>query len=88
VLIDDALIQRNGTISYMSTCILCKKEFGWYAPVQKEFKSIDNTVKAEAVISNGLIDSGKDLWAEFDIYAVCPACGIKNQYHGIKYKIR
>ena len=85
---DDALIKMNGTISCKDTCRLCEKEFGWYAPIQKEFKPIDGLVEAEAIIRNGLMISGNNRFAEFDIYVICPSCGIKNQYNNVKLKIR
>jgi hypothetical protein len=87
VLIDDALHEEGGVISYYSKCLLCEEETHWYASVKEKYMEQKNKVKAEAIISKGLITSGNEKWAELTIYFSCSDCGIKNQVNGIKWKL-
>ena len=86
--LDDALNESSGVINYSNRCLLCETNINWYAPVKSNYDVYNGRTLAKAEISKGLITSGAEQWADFDIVVDCPHCGVTNRFHGIKCKLK
>jgi hypothetical protein len=88
MLVEDALIARDGILSHSSKCFLCQKDFEWNSPVDKAAQDrIGQGAVAEASIKGDLIVCGDNKWADLSVSVECPHCGIKNVFEGVKWKV-